>query len=554
MNEAGKREAHMHKAGWYYDRYTMLCLSNQEMYAESVSNVKKALAGEKKLSNMSTYGFGISPPDGVPYCYCDECKLASQNFQYPRYAHRTFQSEEFFGFAAKIAREFPNTFVGTMAYSLREIVPQGIDLPKNVSVMVAPISCDVAHPNDSQLWRRRDFIRNLRRWRTLSDHITIYDYNPGFLLGSWIPERDAENFAINAPIYREIGIKGFNAEGRKAFMQTWISNYVRARFLWDADTDLDALKTDFYNTFFGSEAGPHVRAWWDACAEALVNDNIQAHEDWLISHIYTEGFAHSIMKHIDAAKAAEATPQQKARVDAVALIADHLLAFGQMNDAERNLDYARAAEVAGRMYQREVELHDIYSFFHEYYPKGHLRPYFPAGRQKTFEDLAAKSGGVKGDLVAPVPMQSAFLRDPFNEGVIGGWYETAYDDANWETRDTYLTWDQQEKPLDDAGHDYDGYGWYRFSFDVPANLKGRQIHFYCGGVINEGWTWVNGQYAGHQKHYLWWNSPKHSFDYDITEHVEFGKKNTIAIRVLNNAEIGGLYRRGFVYASKDSGE
>jgi len=245
MGQDGKRHAHKHPGGFYYDRHTMLCLSNQEMYGEAVKNMKLALAGEKKLNIMGTYGFGISPPDGVPYCYCDSCKKESQNFEYPRYAHRTFQSEEFFAFAARMGREFPNVFVGTMAYSLREIVPQGVELPKNVAVMVAPISCDVLHPNDSNLWRRRDFIRNLRRWRKHSDHITIYDYNPGFLLGSWIPERDAENLAINAPIYREIGIKGFNAEGRKAFMQTWISNYVRARFLWDADTDLDELKTDF---------------------------------------------------------------------------------------------------------------------------------------------------------------------------------------------------------------------------------------------------------------------------------------------------------------------
>ena len=67
---------------------------------------------------------------------------------------------------------------------------------------------------------------------------------------------------------------------------------------------------------------------------------------------------------------------------------------------------------------------------------------------------------------------------------------------------------------------------------------------------NAGWTWVNGEYAGHQKHYLWWNSPKHSFEYDITEHIAFGKTNTIAIRVLNDAEIGGLYRRGFIWAEE----
>ncbi len=549
MNQAGERHLHPRANGTYYDRHTMLCLSNEEMFAEAVKNAKLAFAGEKKMSIVGSNGLDISPPDGVPYCYCENCKAQSQNFNYPGYAHRTFQSEEFFGFAAKLAHEFPDKFVATMAYSLREIVPQGVDLPKNVSVMVAPISCDVLHPNDSKLWRRRDFVRNLRRWRAKSDHITIYDYNPGLLLGSWVPERDAENFAINAPIYREIGIKGFNSEGRKAFMQTWISYYVRARFLWDADSDLEAIKADFYPTFFGKQAGPHIRAWWDACSEALVRDPMQAHEDWLINHIYTQEFVRSIQKHIDAAKAAESTPEQKQRIDAVALIADHLLAFSEMNDAERNTDYAKAAAAAERMYQREVELHEIYQYFHEYRNEDHgRRSYFPGGRSVHFKELAAKTNGESGVLVAPIPLEASFARDPFNEGIVGGWQDVDFDDSAWETRDTYITWDQQEEPLDEAGHDYDGYGWYRFSFDLPADLKGKSVSIYCGGIINEGWLWANGKYAGHKPHEIWWNSLKHPFEVDVTGQVEFGKKNTIAIRVWNDAEIGGLYRRGFIWA------
>jgi hypothetical protein len=426
-----------------------------------------------------------------------------------------------------------------------------VEIPDNVSVCIAPISCDVLHPNNSKLWRRRDFVRNLKAWREKSPHITIYDYNPGFLLGNWVPERDAANMAVNAPIYRDIDIKGLNREGRKAFMQTWISNYVMARMLWDADTDLEDLKSDFYTTFFGEDAGPHVRAWWDACEEALANATIQAHEDWLVSHIYTEEFGRSLMKHVEAARVAETTPEQGKRVEAFALIADHLLAFGEANTAEKAMDYERAAAAAGRMLQRERELHEIYSFFHEYYNKQHARrAYFPGGRERKLEEIAAKKNGETGKLVAAMPLEVPFKRDPFNEGIVGGWDEPGVDTTNWDTRNTYYTWDQQEEPLDEAGHQYDGYGWYRFTFDVPADLQGRTIRFYCGGVINEGWVWVNGQYVGHKDHKLWWGRP-HDFDMDITSMVKPGEKNTLAIRVFNDAEIGGLYRRGFVWVANE---
>ena len=48
-------------------------------------------------------GIGISPPDGAPFCYCDRCLAASQNFDYPTYVQERMQSEEVFGFGGRLA-------------------------------------------------------------------------------------------------------------------------------------------------------------------------------------------------------------------------------------------------------------------------------------------------------------------------------------------------------------------------------------------------------------------------------------------------------------------
>jgi len=61
-------------------------------------------------------------------------------------------------------------------------------------------------------------------------------------------------------------------------------------------------------------------------------------------------------------------------------------------------------------------------------------------------------------------------------------------------------------------------------------------------------VWINGEYAGHKPHAIWWMQP-HEFELDATKLLKPGK-NTIAIRVLNDAEIGGLFRRGFFYSPK----
>jgi len=220
-----------------------------------------------------------------------------------------------------------------------------------------------------------------------------------------------------------------------------------------------------------------------------------------------------------------------------------------MEDADRRMDYAAAAAAAGRMQDDKGKLEQIDRFLFTVEKRAVPRSYFSDGRRLRYQQLAALTDGTKGTLVAALPLMTKFARDRFNEGVIGEWYATKFDDAKWGTENTFITWEAQDPPEDEKGHDYDGYGWYRATVDIPAKFIGKPLFFHCGGAINEGWVWVNGQYAWHQPFKLWWLHP-HDFDVDVTRLVKPGK-NTIAIRVWNNADIGGLYRRGFFYAPKE---
>ncbi len=69
------------------------------------------------------------------------------------------------------------------------------------------------------------------------------------------------------------------------------------------------------------------------------------------------------------------------------------------------------------------------------------------------------------------------------------------------------------------------------------------------GISNEAWIWINGEYAGHRPFDLWWMQPN-SFDIDVSKLIQPGR-NTVAIRLWNNADIGGLFRRGFFWSPKE---
>jgi len=433
-------------------------------------------------------------------------------------------------------------------YALRDIAPQGVKLGPNVAVMQAPISCCVLHPNnDPHCWRRQEFIKNLKRWRSLTDHVWLYDYTPGLLVSQFQPERDAANFAVNAKMYKEIGIKGFSREGQPSMMASWISYYTAAKFMWDVESDLDALKNDFYSTFFGPKAGPHVRAWWDACEKQLSKSTAHVHEAWLVNHVYTADFSKSIRKHVEAARAAEMTPAQRKRFEVFALIVENFENSTQMDEAVKNLDYREAAACAGRMLAARDEINTTSLFLIRKAAQANKWRMNTLGRKLHYEELAAQTDGTSGDMVAPLPLTTKFTRDPFNVGITSEWYQPDFDDRDWGTKNTFYTWDQQDEPEDAAGHDYDGYGWYRAVVEVPAKFKDRPVRF-TSEAINEAWVWVNGEYVGHKPHEIWWMGNA-GFELEVTKAIRPGK-NTIAIRVWNDAEIGGLLNRGFLWSPK----
>jgi beta-galactosidase len=70
-----------------------------------------------------------------------------------------------------------------------------------------------------------------------------------------------------------------------------------------------------------------------------------------------------------------------------------------------------------------------------------------------------------------------------------------------------------------------GVGWYRKTFEVPAEQEGKRIYIHFDGVYHRSDVYVNGKHAGfHPYGYT-------GFEYDVTPHIRFGKKNVIAVRV-----------------------
>lgn len=84
-------------------------------------------------------------------------------------------------------------------------------------------------------------------------------------------------------------------------------------------------------------------------------------------------------------------------------------------------------------------------------------------------------------------------------------------------------------------------GWYRKSFVIPQSDTGRKVSVVFDGVFRNSIVWVNGHYMGTEE------SGYNSFEYDISDVLNYGGNNVIAVRVDAIMEEGWFYEGAGIY-------
>ncbi len=111
-----------------------------------------------------------------------------------------------------------------------------------------------------------------------------------------------------------------------------------------------------------------------------------------------------------------------------------------------------------------------------------------------------------------------------------------FNDSKWRSVDLPHDWsieghfDQNNPAGNDGGYLPTGIGWYRKTFTPAIEDSDQIIGLYFEGVYMNSEVFINGQFVGK---YPYGYSP---FFYDITSYVQFGKPNTIAVRVDNSQQ------------------
>jgi len=109
-----------------------------------------------------------------------------------------------------------------------------------------------------------------------------------------------------------------------------------------------------------------------------------------------------------------------------------------------------------------------------------------------------------------------------------------YDDSEWRTLSLPHDWSIEGQFSEEhSGRNAwlpGGIAWYRKAFKLPAKFEGKNIQIQFDGVYKNSTLWVNGHPVGRQ------HDGYTSFYFDISELLNAGESNTIAVRVDNSVQ------------------
>lgn len=127
-----------------------------------------------------------------------------------------------------------------------------------------------------------------------------------------------------------------------------------------------------------------------------------------------------------------------------------------------------------------------------------------------------------------------------------------FDDRSWRKLNLPHDW-AVEQPFSEKGSFSHGFkaigrnfpdasvGWYRKTFSIPKSDEGRRISIAFDGVFRNSIVWVNGFYLGTEP------SGYTGFEYNISDYLNYGGENVIAVRVDATMEEGWFYEGAGIY-------
>ena len=232
-----------------------LCLSNPEVFSVLRDSLRANILREPQARYWS-----VSQNDNYNECQCENCQATNRRFG--------GSSGTMIDFVNRVANEFPDKVISTLAYQYTRNAPGNVAPANNVNVMLCSIECNRSRPIDTDP-AGAGFRKDVEDWSRLTHNIIMWDYVVQFRnLISPFPNLGV--LQPNIQFFADNGIRMMFQQGcgRNAGEFGELRTYMIAKLLWNPDINIDSVMTDFLNGYYGA-AGVQIRRYIDRMHDAL---------------------------------------------------------------------------------------------------------------------------------------------------------------------------------------------------------------------------------------------------------------------------------------------
>jgi len=245
-----------------YER-AQLCLTNPDVLRIITDRIKKRMRESPEYLI-----YDVSQNDWHNPCQCDKCQAIVKA--------KGSESGLIIWFVNQVAeaveKEFPDKFIGTLAYQYTRTPPKDIKPRHNVVVRLCSIECCFAH--DFKFCpENKSFLDDLKGWSAIAPHMYIWDYVVNF--GHYVmPYPNFRVLQSNIQSFRDnnaIGIMEQAAYQSRGGEFSELRSYLISKLLWNPESNTEAVINDFMYGYYG-RAGKFVRQYFDLLHNRITPD------------------------------------------------------------------------------------------------------------------------------------------------------------------------------------------------------------------------------------------------------------------------------------------
>jgi hypothetical protein len=236
-----------------------LCLSNEQMRAELVKNLKARLSKNPAATMAS-----VSQNDCGNYCQCPKCAEVDKEEGSPAGSMIRFVN----AVAADIEKEFPNVAVSTLAYQYTRKPPAKVRPRPNVVVWLCSIECSFSKPLTDE--RNAAFRNDIEGWSKICKRMYVWDYTTNFV-NYIFPHPNLNVLGPNVKFFADHNVKGLFEQGAyhtNGAEMMELRAWMLAKMLWNPSLDGTKLMDEFLNGYYGPGAS-EVKAYLDVIHQAV---------------------------------------------------------------------------------------------------------------------------------------------------------------------------------------------------------------------------------------------------------------------------------------------